>query len=71
MTYDINFYITLNLDHQMTKIKTADDTIFKTQEIGIINFNIFVENDYTQIVLSNVYYIPKLHANLILLKIFE
>lgn len=71
MTHDLSFYITANLDHQIAQVKIVDDTILKTQGAGNIDLYILVENEYTQIKLSNVHYLLKLNANLISFKILE
>lgn len=47
MTYDFSLYITPDSDHQMTKIKTANITIFKISRVSIIDFYILVNNEYT------------------------
>lgn len=46
MTHNLSFYITLNLDFHMSKIQTADNTIFKTQEAGNINLPILIQNKH-------------------------
>lgn len=71
MTYDLSFYITPDLNHQTAKIESLDGTIFKTQATSTIDLYILVENEQTQIELSNIYYLPKLDANLILLGVLE
>ena len=65
MTHNLSLYITPNLDHQTAKIETADGTILKTQGAGTIDLCVSVGNEYIQIELSNVHYLPKLDANLI------
>ena len=71
MTHDFSLYITPDLDHQTAKIETADGTILKTQDAGTIDLCVSVGNEHIQIKLSNVHYLPKLDANLILLGVLE
>ena len=65
MTHNLSLYITLDLDHQTIKIETADSTILKTQDAGTIDLHVSAGNEHTQIELNNIYYLPKLDANLI------
>lgn len=65
MTHDFSFHISSDLDYQTANIKIADDIIFQTKRVGIINFYDLIKNKYTEIVISNIYYIPKLYINLI------
>lgn len=71
MTHNFNFYITLNLDNQTVDIKTANNIVFKIQSASTIDLYILVENEHIYIKLINVYYLPKLDANLILFGVFE
>lgn len=71
MTHNLSLYITSDLDHQTAEIEIADDTILKTQGAGTIYFYVSIGNEHIQIELSNVYYLPKLDANLISLGVLE
>lgn len=71
MTHNLSFYITLNVDHLIIDIKIADNTILKMQGIGTIVIYILFKNKHMLIKLSNIYYLLKLDANLISLRVFE
>lgn len=71
MTHNFNLYIMLDLDNQTVDIKTANSIVFRIQSTGTIDLYVFVENKHMYIKLINVYYLPKLNANLILFGVFE
>lgn len=69
--YNLSLSITVNPDNQTVDIKIVDNTIFKRQGAGIIDFYVFVENKHIHIKLSNVDNLPKFDTNLILFKILK
>lgn len=71
MTYNLSFYLTSNSNHQTTDIKTIDNNILKIENTSTINLHILIGNEHIQIKLSNIYYLPKLDTNLILLGILK
>lgn len=71
MTYNLSFYLTSNSNYQTTDIKTIDNNILKTENTSTINLHILIGNEHIQLKLSNIYYLPKLDTNLILLGILK
>ena len=71
MTHNLSLYITPDLDHQTAKIETADDTILKMQDASTIDLCVSIGNEYIQIKLSNIHFLPKMDANLILFEVLE
>ena len=71
MNHNLSLYINPDLDHQIAKIKTADNTILITQGGGTIDLCVSVGNEHIQIKLNNVYDLSELDVNLISLRVFE
>jgi hypothetical protein len=71
VTHDLSLFISSNLDDNIETIETISDEKIETRESDIIDLKMIINDQNTNVTMSNVHYCSELDSNLISLEILK
>ncbi len=71
MTHDFSLFISSDLNDDIETIETANDEKIETRKSGTIDLKMIINDQNTNVTISNVHYCFELDSNLISLEVLE